>query len=135
VLFGLGTPYYSPTQEKGDLMDANRLAITNTQLPLVDMTVGVSISKERRKQKAQKIKVNDMLSQVRQLHEQINSCHTRPNDYISHGFPFSKRFVFSKRNTPRGQRATHSPQVRHWLCLIDSPRQTWARTSIPMGQL
>jgi DNA repair protein RadC len=54
-------------------MDANRLAITNTQLPLVDMTAGVSISKERRKQKAQKIKVNDMLSQVRQLHEQINS--------------------------------------------------------------
>jgi DNA repair protein RadC len=37
------------------------------------MTVGVSISKERRKQKNQKIKVNDMLSQVRQLHEQINS--------------------------------------------------------------
>jgi DNA repair protein RadC len=54
-------------------MDANNPSITNTQLPLVDMTVGVSISKERRKQKTQKIKVNDMLSQVRQLHEQINS--------------------------------------------------------------
>jgi DNA repair protein RadC len=54
-------------------MDANRLLITDTQLPLVDMAAGVSISKERRKQKTQKIKVNDMLSQVRQLHEQINS--------------------------------------------------------------
>jgi DNA repair protein RadC len=46
---------------------------TTSQLPLIDMTGGVSISKERRKLKTQKIKVNDMLSQVRQLHEQINS--------------------------------------------------------------
>ena len=42
------------------------------QLPLIDMTAGVSLSKERRKHKVQKIKVHDMLSQVRQLHEEIN---------------------------------------------------------------
>jgi DNA repair protein RadC len=46
---------------------------TTTQLPLIDMTGGVSFSKERRKHKGQKIKVNEMLSQVRRLHEQINS--------------------------------------------------------------
>ena len=44
-----------------------------TQLPLIDMTAGVFISQEKRRTKTQKRKVNDMLSQVRQLHEQINS--------------------------------------------------------------
>ena len=43
------------------------------QLPLIDMTGGVSIPKERRKLKVQKVKVNDMFAQVRQLHEQINT--------------------------------------------------------------
>ncbi len=43
------------------------------QLPLIDMTGGVSIPKERRKLKVQKVKVNDMFAQVRQLHEQINA--------------------------------------------------------------
>ncbi|MBV6452073.1 MAG: hypothetical protein MHPDNHAH_02824 [Anaerolineales bacterium] len=46
----------------------------NIRLPLIDMTGGVSVSKGRNKQtRKEKVKVNDMLSQVRQLHEQINS--------------------------------------------------------------
>ena len=50
------------------------LSSTATQLPLiVDMTAGVSISREKRKRRVQKTRVNDMLSQVRQLHEQINT--------------------------------------------------------------
>lgn len=44
-----------------------------TQLPLIDMTGGVSIPQERRRLKVHKIKVNDMFAQVRQLHEQINT--------------------------------------------------------------
>jgi DNA repair protein RadC len=44
-----------------------------SQLPLIDMTAGVSFPKEKRKRKTQKTKVNDMLAQVRQLHEQINT--------------------------------------------------------------
>lgn len=47
--------------------------ITSTQLPLIDMTGGVSFPKEKKKLKTQKIKVNDMFAQVRQLHEQINT--------------------------------------------------------------
>ena len=46
---------------------------TAFQLPLIDMTGGVSLSREKKQHKAQKLKVNDMLSQVRQLHEQINT--------------------------------------------------------------
>ncbi len=46
---------------------------TTTQLPLIDMTGGVSLSQEKKKLKTRKLKVNDMLSQVRQLHEQINT--------------------------------------------------------------
>jgi len=48
---------------------------TNTipQLPLIDMTAGVSFPREKKKLKTEKIKVNDMLAQVRQLHEQINT--------------------------------------------------------------
>ncbi len=44
-----------------------------TQLPLIDMTGGVSLPKLRNKTKVQKIKVNEMFAQVRQLHEQINT--------------------------------------------------------------
>jgi DNA repair protein RadC len=49
------------------------LATNTTQLPLIDMSGGVSFPKEKKKIKAQKLKVNDMLAQVRQLHEQINT--------------------------------------------------------------
>lgn len=48
-------------------------ATITAQLPLIDMTGGVSFSREKKKRRAQKIKVNDMLAQVRQLHEQINT--------------------------------------------------------------
>jgi DNA repair protein RadC len=56
-------------------MTAPDLSTTvSIQLPLIDMTGGVSISKAQNKQvKKEKVKVNDMLSQVRQLHEQINA--------------------------------------------------------------
>lgn len=47
---------------------------TTTQLSLIDMTGRVSSSKANHKRiKKEKVKVNDMLSQVRQLHEQINT--------------------------------------------------------------
>ena len=51
-----------------------------TQLPLIDMAGGVSVSKANHKRaRKEKVKVNDMLSQVRQLHEQINTyLHTCP---------------------------------------------------------
>ena len=42
-----------------------------------------------------------------------NSRHTGTNDDVSHEFPLMNKSVFSKRSTPRGQRATHSPHVRH----------------------
>jgi DNA repair protein RadC len=42
-----------------------------SQLPLIDMTAGVSFPKAKRRN--EKTKVNDMLAQVRQLHEQINT--------------------------------------------------------------
>ncbi len=54
-------------------MSANDLSYTATQFPLLDMTGGISFSKEKRKLKAEKMKVNDMFAQVRQLHEQINT--------------------------------------------------------------
>jgi len=54
-------------------MDADNFPTTISQLPLIDMIAGVSFPQEKRKLKAQKIKVNDMLAQVRQLHEQINT--------------------------------------------------------------
>jgi hypothetical protein len=41
----------------------------------------------------------------------------------------------SNRSSPRGQRFTHSPQVRQRLSTTGSPRHTWRRTSMPMGQL
>ena len=40
----------------------------------------------------------------------------------------------SNLNTPRGQRATHSPHVRHRLSLIAIPIQACLRISIPIGQ-
>jgi hypothetical protein len=43
--------------------------------------------------------------------------------------------VSAKLSTPRGQRAIHSPHVRHSLWLMDSFRQTCSRTLIPIGQL
>ena len=44
------------------------------QPPLIDMSVAVSVSRAHNKQvKKDKTKVNEMLSQVRQLHEQINA--------------------------------------------------------------
>lgn len=44
------------------------------QLRLIDMTGGVSISKEKNRQtRKEKASLNIMLSQVRQLHEQINT--------------------------------------------------------------
>ena len=47
---------------------------TTTQLPLIDMTGGVSVSKASNKRvKKEKIKVNDMLAEVRQIHEKLNS--------------------------------------------------------------
>jgi DNA repair protein RadC len=49
------------------------LPTTTTQLPLLDMAGGVSIPREKKKLKTQKLKVNDMFAQVRQLHEQINT--------------------------------------------------------------
>ena len=55
-------------------MLTNELSPTTTQLPLIDMTAGgVCFPKEKRKVKGQKLKVNDMFAQVRQLHEQINT--------------------------------------------------------------
>jgi DNA repair protein RadC len=55
-------------------MTALNLPSTTIQLPLIDMTGGVSVSKAGNKQaKKEKIKVNDMFAQVRQLHEQINT--------------------------------------------------------------
>lgn len=55
-------------------MATNNLSTINSvQLPLIDMTGGVSLPKDRRKVKIQKLKVNDMFAQVRQLHEQINT--------------------------------------------------------------
>ena len=47
----------------------------------------------------------------------------------------SQASIGSKRSSPRGQRFTHSPQVRQWLSLTGSLRHTWRRTSIAMGQL
>jgi DNA repair protein RadC len=45
---------------------------TTTQLPLIDST-GVSVSKVSNKRtKKEKVKVNDMLSQVRKIHEDLN---------------------------------------------------------------
>ncbi len=41
----------------------------------------------------------------------------------------------SKRNTPRGQRRTHSPQVRHALSAIGDPSNACRRTSTRRGQL
>ena len=41
----------------------------------------------------------------------------------------------SKRSSPRGQRFTHSPQVRQRLSTTGSLRHTWRRTSMSMGQL
>lgn len=40
-----------------------------------------------------------------------------------------------KLSTDRGQRATHSPQERHWLSWMGLPTRACARTSIPSGQL
>ncbi len=54
-------------------MATTDLSLSVTQLSLIDMTGGVSFPKEKRKVKVQKIKVNDMFAQVRQLHEQINT--------------------------------------------------------------
>ena len=41
----------------------------------------------------------------------------------------------SKRSSPRGQRFTHSPQVRQWLSTTGSLRHARRRTSMSMGQL
>ena len=54
-------------------MTQTELSPSVPQLPLVDMTGGVSFPNERRKLKSQKIKVDEMFAQVRQLHEQINT--------------------------------------------------------------
>ena len=56
-------------------MDINNQPLTANQLPLIeiiDLTEGVSLSRDRRKRKVQKTRVIDMFAQVRQLHEQIN---------------------------------------------------------------
>jgi len=42
--------------------------------------------------------------------------------------------IGSSRSSPRGQRFTHSPQVRQRLSLTGSPRHTCRRTSISTGQ-
>ena len=41
----------------------------------------------------------------------------------------------SRVKTPRGQRATHWPHVRHWLAVTGDPSRTCLRISMPMGQL
>ena len=55
------------------------------------------------------------------------------------GFPLRvgrtvRALIGSKRSSPRGQRLTHSPQVRQKLSLTGSPRHTCRRTSIATGQ-
>jgi len=51
-------------------MSMTDLAFIVTQRPLIDMTQ--EVPKERRRLKVERIKADDMFSQVRQLHEQIN---------------------------------------------------------------
>ena len=43
--------------------------------------------------------------------------------------------IGSNRRSPRGQRFTHSPQVRQRPSTTGSPRHTCRRTSMPIGQL
>ncbi len=49
--------------------------------------------------------------------------------------PCMNNSVFSNRRTPRGQRRTHSPQVRQYESSICFPNQACRRTSMPIGQL
>ena len=96
-------------------MQANDLSISVPhQLPLIDMTGGVSIPSQRRRSRMEKLKVNDMFSQVRQLHEQINT-------YL-HKCPASERPVI---HSPADAAELLMPFISHldheelWIMLLN----------------